>query len=305
MGKKHDLKWLFIISTARNLECLNDKYINIDSKYDFHCLSCDYKFKSTAYQISIGKYGCRKCAIKANADKCRKKDPYFLNTLGNKINAKALSPEWKSYSYKYKWQCNNCNWVWSASGSNVSRKQGCPNCAGKIKHDSDLQKLANRYNGKCLSKKYILATARYKWKCANGHIWESTYNNIQQHWCPICNESKGERRINDYLIKNGLHEEVDYHRQYRFIDCKYKRKLPFDFYIPFLNLIVEYDGDQHFKEASNFGGKETLKRTQHNDSIKTAYCQQKGIKLLRIPYWELNNIETILEKELNCVSLQK
>lgn len=34
------------------------------------------------------------------------------------------------------------------------------------------------------------------------------------------------------------------------------------------------------------------------DAIKTNYCKQNGIKLIRIPYWNLNNIESILDKEL-------
>jgi hypothetical protein len=46
--------------------------------------------------------------------------------------------------------------------------------------------------------------------------------------CPICKESKGEKEIREYLIKNN----VKFTRQHTFNDCKYKRKLPFDFYLP-------------------------------------------------------------------------
>ena len=37
-----------------------------------------------------------------------------------------------------------------------------------------------------------------------------------------------------------------------------------------------------------------LEYYKQNDNIKTQYCQNNNIKLIRIPYWELNNIETIL-----------
>ena len=38
--------------------------------------------------------------------------------------------------------------------------------------------------------------------------------------------------------------------------------------------------------------------TQRNDNIKNQYCKDNNIKLVRIPYWEFDNIENILEKEL-------
>ena len=34
------------------------------------------------------------------------------------------------------------------------------------------------------------------------------------------------------------------------------------------------------------------------DTIKTIYCKENNIKLIRIPYTEYDNIEKILEKEL-------
>ena len=34
------------------------------------------------------------------------------------------------------------------------------------------------------------------------------------------------------------------------------------------------------------------------DTIKTIYCKENNIKLIRIPYWDFDNIEEILCKEL-------
>lgn len=42
--------------------------------------------------------------------------------------------------------------------------------------------------------------------------------------------------------------------------------------------------------------------TQTRDSIKNKYCEDNGIKLLRIPYWDFKNIDEILSKELGLVS---
>ena len=42
-----------------------------------------------------------------------------------------------------------------------------------------------------------------------------------------------------------------------------------------------------------------LMNLRRKDKIKTNYCYEYNIKLIRIPYWEFNNIEKILMKELN------
>jgi len=64
-------------------------------------------------------------------------------------------------------------------------------------------------------------------------------------------------------------------------------------------LTVEYDGKQHF-EPVTFGSKNNMKilknfiSTLINDEIKDKYCEDVGIKLIRIPYFEQKNIIQIL-----------
>jgi hypothetical protein len=65
-------------------------------------------------------------------------------------------------------------------------------------------------------------------------------------------------------------------------------------------MCVEFDGIQHFKPSS-FGSdrseeakQKNLENTQHRDRIKTDYCKEKGIRLLRIPYTEKHRISEIL-----------
>lgn len=42
-----------------------------------------------------------------------------------------------------------------------------------------------------------------------------------------------------------------------------------------------------------------LKKTQMHDKIKTDYCLNNGIKLVRIPYWERDNLENYLMQNIN------
>lgn len=111
--------------------------------------------------------------------------------------------------------------------------------------------------------------------------------------CPVCNESKGEKTIREHLKNNN----ISFIQEYRFDNCKYKNQLPFDFYIPEYNLCIEFDGEQHFEAFEYFGGEERFKIIQIRDNIKNNYCKENNINLLRIPYWELNNIEKILDEE--------
>ena len=72
--------------------------------------------------------------------------------------------------------------------------------------------------------------------------------------------------------------------------------LPFDFYLKKYNLLIEFDGEQHFKPLTRFGGNKKFKQALKRDIIKNDYAFKEEINLLRIPYEELNNINNILKK---------
>ncbi|MFH0334633.1 PDDEXK family nuclease [Clostridium perfringens] len=129
--------------------------------------------------------------------------------------------------------------------------------------------------------------------CGHKPNWIIPSSLKRNHGCPICDESKGEKYVRIYLENNN----IDFIQEYRFEDCRYKYTLPFDFYIPDNNLIIEFDGIQHYRENNYFRGNNIFKDTQKRDKIKNKYCKDNGINLLRIPYWELESIEDILDEE--------
>lgn len=129
--------------------------------------------------------------------------------------------------------------------------------------------------------------------CGHDSHWIIPHALKNNQSCPICKESKGEKLIRLYLEDNN----IDFIQEYKFEDCRNKRSLPFDFYIPSFNLCIEFDGRQHFEGEDFFGGKEGFKLTQTRDKVKDSYCKENKIDLLRIPYWELDNIEDILDEE--------
>ncbi len=112
--------------------------------------------------------------------------------------------------------------------------------------------------------------------------------------CPRCSSSKGEEKVREYLVKNNF----KFIEQHKFKDCRNKKQLPFDFFLPLYNICIEFDGGQHFKPVSYFGGQKSLEYIKQNDLIKTKYCEEKGIGLIRINYLEFNKVETILKEKI-------
>lgn len=102
--------------------------------------------------------------------------------------------------------------------------------------------------------------------------------------CSDCvkKESRFERETRLWLEKNN----IEYTKEYRFDDCKYKRSLPFDFKVDWNGevILIEVDGGQHYY-ITQWTNEEQLKEQKIKDNIKTQYCLEKGYKLLRIPFW--------------------
>jgi hypothetical protein len=138
-------------------------------------------------------------------------------------------------------------------------------------------------------------------------FWQEASNHLCGNGCPACNESKGEVKIRLFLNKYKFNYTVQEWFKNSNIQCKNPQtntKMPFDFYLPDCNTCIEYDGEQHYKPHS-FGAdksietkEKNLKIMQYRDSIKTLYCLENKIKLIRIPYVMFNNIDIILMKEL-------
>ena len=132
---------------------------------------------------------------------------------------------------------------------------------------------------------YINDTKKIEIICTtHGSFWQSPNAHIRGQGCPKCKTSKGENIIREWLIAN----KIDFEEQKRFEGCKYKKPLPFDFWLPKYNICIEFDGQQHYKVINR--SKNQLKNLQAyisigiNDIIKTTYCIEKGIPLIRIPF---------------------
>lgn len=119
-------------------------------------------------------------------------------------------------------------------------------------------------------------------------------SHLSGNGCPNCVESRG-----SIIIKSILNRyNISFISEYKFDDCRNKLPLPFDFYLYNMNICIEFDGIQHYYQNDFFNKKTSFDYRIKNDNIKNTYCLDKNIKLIRIPYWEIENIENILKEEL-------
>lgn len=113
--------------------------------------------------------------------------------------------------------------------------------------------------------------------------------------CPRCMQSsRGEDRIIRYLEDNN----IDFKSQFKIDECRNKKPLPFDFAIYYnekLIVLIEYQGEQHYKIVEHFDGEQGFKERKYNDKIKKDFCKNNNIPLLEIPFWNYDDIENIIE----------
>ena len=81
-------------------------------------------------------------------------------------------------------------------------------------------------------------------------------------------------------------------------------QLSYDFYIPSANLLIEFNGEQHYYPIDYYGGEEAFKLQKKHDKMKKQYAKNNNIDLLIISYLEFKNINTILEEKWQKVQVQ-
>lgn len=323
MTKKFKISKSDFIDKANLLHNFKYSYSNIETEF------IDYK---TPIPINCNIHGifyqpyCRHIRQKAGCKKCA------TDFIGK---TKRINPD--TYISKFKIIHNNfydySNAYFSTSTSKIKiicpihgefeqapiqhlKGRGCFLC-GKVKNHKSLRRTLkdfidqaniihnNKYDYRLITN-YINSSTKLPIICPkHGKFMQAPYNHLfgsgrgGPAGCHKCFTSTGETKIRNFLCEN----DIEHIPQYIFNDCIYKKPLKFDFYLPSNNLCIEYDGEQHYKPIQ-FGSitieeaKENLKLTKIKDEIKNEYCKDNGINLLRISYFEKNDIDIILTKHL-------
>jgi hypothetical protein len=137
---------------------------------------------------------------------------------------------------------------------------------------------------------YVNSKKKVKIICLiHGEFEQRPNDHLSGKGCPICSRSKGEILIENWLSENN----IAFEREKKFKKCKYKKCLPFDFYLPEYNILIEYDGEQHFKATGGYFTEELLSSIKKKDEIKNEFCKKNNINLMRISYKD--NVEKKLQ----------
>jgi hypothetical protein len=225
-----------------------------------------------------------------------------INEYISKRNGKCLSTDYKNNKAKLKFLCFKCKLTWFNCFKNIKLLNNwCPHCSGKYNNNLEIiRKLAIERNGKCLSTEYKNNKTNLKWECNKClNVWFARLDRIKSGtWCPRCKESRGERIVANCLDKLN----ISYIREKCITGIEGVRNLRFDFYLPTENIAIEYDGIQHFAYHNKYSPDDnTLKEKHKLDIIKTLYCNNNKIKLLRIDYKSLNKIHLFLKEYLDIM----
>ena len=213
------------------------------------------------------------------------------------------------------WWFGKCNHEWQASCCNRTGKgkTGCPYCANqKVCCDNCLAtthpEIAKEWhpikNGNINPNDVVAGTHKKYWfLCPIGHEYKTSCGkrtSKDKRSCPICCESKGEKRITEYLKLNNMIYKP------QFVVKNIGR---FDFAVKGNNnFFIEYHGKQHYIPR-DFGSKEKNAKEKifldclKRDVKKERFCKDKNIPLLIIPYWDYGRIEEMLDDYLNSKTI--
>lgn len=111
----------------------------------------------------------------------------------------------------------------------------------------------------------------------------------------MCKHSLGEEKVLSFLKRN----HIEFKPQYKLFNESFlcdNKYLFVDFYLPKHNIIIEFNGEQHYKPIEWFGGQERFEQQQERDMALKQYCHKHKIKLIEISYKDIDNIDKILNK---------
>lgn len=201
------------------------------------------------------------------------------------------------------WLCQcECGNIVSVLSGNL--KKGATKSCGCLAKEKRAEKSLKDETGKRYGKLTVIERdysrkakdnkAYWFCKCDCGNVISVDGGSLRKGSTSSCGcgifKSKGEEKIAQILKENN----ISFERQKTFDTCRFKDTNAlayFDFYLPDYNLLIEYDGKQHFvTQNQGWDTQEKLQYTQQHDRYKNQWCKDNNISLIRIPYTKYDNL---------------
>lgn len=278
----------------------NTEYLGCRHKINIFCNSCKNDISVSANNHFQGK-GCPICF----KNKTRTLEE-FLDKAKDIYQDKFIYIDgYKNSASKIKLKCTICNHIFERVANHHLLGQDCKQCVNKsvgLNNRTNIEDFESECRFNNLDKyiyfqDYIGNNSDIKVQCKDCNT--VFYANAKHHknrisGCPDCSMTNGEQLIKYWLNLNS----IKYETQKIFKECRNVLPLRFDFYLSELKTIIEFDGKQHFEAIEYFGGEDSFIKTKTRDNIKNEFCRDNNIKMIRISYLDVININNILEKEL-------
>ena len=268
----------------------------------------EYKVSPSSF-IRLGSR-CPKCANERRAIALTLTNEEFLEKVYLSVGEEyTFLDDYNGKKKKIKVRHNVCGHIYKTTPENFNSGKRCKKCSDKEQrktNDTFKQEIFDLVGTDyTFLEDYKSARTNIKVihnKC--NHIFYTSPNNfLRGNRCPNCFVSKGELAIEKVLkLKN-----VIFKREVTFDDLKIENHLRYDFGIydkdNKIKILIEYDGRHHFTPIEAWGGEEYYRKVIKRDEMKNSYAKNNNISIKRIPYWEYDNIEEIIDKALLDIGL--
>jgi hypothetical protein len=181
-SKKNTIFKMQELAISKGGKCVSEKYVGAHYKLKWEC-SKGHQWEAVPKSIRNGSW-CPKCLG-------RGLDIKDMQFLASEMGGVCLSNIYESAQKLLEWKCGKGH-KWKALPRVVRKGGWCKTCKS-IKHSNtkktiiDMQILAEKQGGKCLSSVYVNAHTKLEWECRKGHIWKATPHNIRAgKWCGTC-----------------------------------------------------------------------------------------------------------------------
>lgn len=307
--KKYSYEEVKAICNEKGLILVSKKYVNSNHKIQFICSHHEDKgIQEATLSYILKSDGCKYCGYQISSKKQLKKISIQKLQEDYKQHGLVLLDTYKGAHAPLKCRCiHHAGEVLWISPTNLTARKtyGCKKCQfqnlSKFKQ-TPIFKVSEivKQSG------YIYVGVEYDedgrtivlYQCPKHKQYGIMKKSLDKFklgtGCPICNSSHGEKAIENYLKQNNVY----YQKEFKFDDLRGENKqfLRYDFFIPSMNLLIEYNGIQHYVYNDFFYKNiEMFYKRQKYDELKRKYAKSNGFNYLEIPYEEYSQINDILD----------
>lgn len=275
------------IATEKGGVCLSAEYINNRTPLKFRCKD-GHEWSATPNTIVSQGSWCLLCSHKKHGESQRASTLKKLQRVVEEKGGQLLSPYTLS-NEKHRFRCKEGH-EWDTLPSSVQRGHWCPYCKGCNGRNPEfeletIKRIAAAKGGQCLSEQYVHINHPLRFRCTDGHEWETTPGNVKSGtWCPQC------FNVTEALVRQFFEAvfEVEFpNTAPAWLQSPNRGRCVLDGYNEQLRMAFEYHGLQHFQHVDYFHkyvkpGSKTLLEQQERDAYVRLACEANDVLLIEV-----------------------